>query len=354
MNIVAPIVFVCSHPNAANHFADFAAELEKSQGITCQFLASGTALENLKKRQVVVQSFDPNDLSELVKTCRTAKAVITDVGHAAAAKIHQTLSEQAPEVRRFAYYDNPESCVPGGYSETVEQVAAYGPAFLFANANLEKVYAKPDQEIGIKTRIPLGYSPLPSEVGKLRDMRKTSQVEKRAQFLKANGIEERKQKIAVYIGGANTEYMNKAFPTFLKVVEGVNLDMTVVIKQHPRSLTDYGDQDGKLLAEWKKSHGTEVIISKADLNDLLMVADLALYYQTTANAKSVLLDIPTIQVERFDDTLVRNGICESVSTSELFLKAVNAPAVAIDQEKIYKLLGVRNNWAEILYKALTN
>ncbi len=79
-------------------------------------------------------------------------------------KIHEALSQHAVNVVRWAYYDNPETYVPGGYSAVAADVMSVADGVLFANSNLAhtKIYREPGQEIDLtnKHKVGVGYYPL--------------------------------------------------------------------------------------------------------------------------------------------------------------------------------------------------
>jgi hypothetical protein len=93
------------------------------KGHTVQIYATGAALKKFQGRMMPgVIPFTLENISEeeaardIVKKCCRAAVVITDVGNPFAISLQKTLASQSPSVLRLAYYDNPESYVPGGYS----------------------------------------------------------------------------------------------------------------------------------------------------------------------------------------------------------------------------------------------
>ena len=381
--IIAPIVevvFICTHPAPAAQFADFVYTLE-SNGVSTKVLAAEGAYAIFQDRKVKAENFypDPNAISisfltsdqqealasELVKTSNLAKIVITDVASLFSAKVEEAFSNDAPDVMRIAYYDNPEGYVPGGYSEMAEKVIAFAQEVLFANANLVNsgIYAKQDIKIDLKDKklIALGYSPLPKDSEMIRKERedKANRENVRKKFFADFKIQDKGQKIGVYFGGANEVYYDEAFPKFLEIVqksqEALNGSI-LVLQQHPRAYIE-GNFDGNLLESFKKKTKALIFISKEKYNDALVACDYAMYYQTSANAKFLLSGIPTLQIghEVYPDILVKNGLCKSATTPKEFQSFIaslpNGP-LQVDTMKIYELLGIKENWSEILIQTV--
>jgi len=77
------------------------------------------------------------------------------------------------------------------------------------------------------------------------------------------------------------------------------------------------------------------------------------------NAKLYLSLIPILQVGHilFSDLLVRNGLCNSVTTPESFEEKVDTllqEKPQVDEEKVYKELGVRKDWQDVLVNLVTS
>ncbi|HEY5260149.1 MAG TPA: hypothetical protein VIJ46_05815, partial [Rhabdochlamydiaceae bacterium] len=211
----------------------------------------------------------------------------------------------------------------------------------------------------------------PQEVAKLKEARAIEKETgaQRTEFLKKHDIQDRGQKIAVYMGGANEVYFDHAFPHFLDILPPKGetdplAQTTIVIQQHPRAVTE-GNRDGKLLETWKAKLGAaapEVVLSKVKFDEAVLVADAAMYYQTTANVKCFLGGINTFQVDYdtqktghvpFDDVLVRNHLCTKAVTQDQFLTALDQKPAPIDEERVYtELLGINREWPQILNSLL--
>lgn len=127
----AAVCLIACHGGPADHFATFAESLSQSAE-TIEVYATGPALKKFQERGIEVKvpffidkiSPEEEDVlaEQIAKSCSTASVIITDVGHAFDIKIQKALARQATHVPRFAYYDNPESYVPGGYSAVATEV----------------------------------------------------------------------------------------------------------------------------------------------------------------------------------------------------------------------------------------
>ena len=90
-----------------------------------------------------------------------------------------------------------------------------------------------------------------------------------------------------------------------------------------------------------------------------MIADAALYYQTSMGAQFALLGIRTIQVghEIYEDILIRNQLAPSVTSAEGLtceLKALSSDYKQPSQEVIFDGLGICSDWLTRLEDALIN
>ncbi|HEV3270402.1 MAG TPA: hypothetical protein VGZ69_07155 [Candidatus Rhabdochlamydia sp.] len=123
MAVISTIAFIACHGGPADHFATYAKALTE-QGYNVEICASGPALKKFEQCNAKVNyRFDldnktPKEQDELAQriadSCSSASMVITDVGHGFDVKIHEALKEK--KITHFAYYDNPENFVPGGYT----------------------------------------------------------------------------------------------------------------------------------------------------------------------------------------------------------------------------------------------
>lgn len=351
----AVIYMIACHANPGDHFATFTDAL-KNQGCNVQVIATGPALTKMQQRGIPVQyAFSLDNLDEaaqeleaqkIAKICAQGTVVLTDVGHAFDIKMQKALSAYA--VKRLAYYDNPEPFVPGGYSAIAVEVMKAAQGVLFANAKL----AVGPSQVGI------GYYPI-SQAMKLKERRDHEHAAVRAEFFKKNEIEERGQKVLVYFGGNNEAYFNQAFPAFLDFL-AYQQDLSeyvVLIQQHPGAKRE--NRDGVQVASWLNAHPqkAKLVVSDFNSDDAQVLADAALYYQTSMGAQFALLDIPTIQVghETYEDILIRNQLAPSVTSSEELtceLRALSQARQMPAQEVIFEGLGIRSDWLKRLEDAL--
>ena len=141
------ICFIAYDGGPSDHFSTFTEDLVRN-GHKVQIYASGPALEKFQDQNIEnVIPFSLEDVSEeqmainLAKQCAKAAVVITDVGHVFDINLQRVLASQAPKTLRLAYYDNPESYVPGGDSSVAAKVMllAHGVANL-AKTTIYKDY----------------------------------------------------------------------------------------------------------------------------------------------------------------------------------------------------------------------
>lgn len=372
--IPSVICLIACHGGAADHFATFAERLIK-EGHQVEVYASGPALKKFQERNItVVCPFNVDHLSstqekilaeQIVKYCNKASVVLTDVGHDFDVALQKSFTDKAPEVLRIAYYDNPESYVPGGYSHIAAQVMRLAHKVLFANAHLkEEVLYKDSHEkllLPFNRRVGLGYYPL-SQAEKVAARRAKGQEGLRAQFFSQNQLEEKGQKVLVYFGGNNQEYFGKAFPAFLTLLSdsSATTDLSntiVVLQQHPGAKSE--NLDRQAMEKWINELGNfekapKIILSNQTSEEMQVIADAALYYQTSMGPLFALAGIPTIQVghEVYEDVLIKNGLCASVLDAAAFVDAVSSiKPVCVSEEhkkKISDRLGIKEDWFHTL------
>lgn len=276
-------------------------------------------------------------------------------------KIQKALSIQAIKVPRLAYYDNPEPFVPGGYSSTAAEVMNVAEGVLFANETLAKtkIFSSVGQEIDFsdKKRFGIGYYPV-SQAEKIAEKRKSDHETVRSEFLMKNGIQDNGQKVLVYFGGNNEEYFSKAFPAFLSFVaqssKEINLkNIVIVIQQHPGAKVK--NQDGRQVESWLKEFGEQsstpkVILSDISSDNAQVLADAALYYQTSMGPQFVLEGIPTIQIghETYEDILVRNRLTSTVTNAIEFVQVIKKleEMGTMPQEDLLNSLGIKQDWPD--------
>jgi hypothetical protein len=355
-------IVILLHPNPARHWAQFAKEMPDQFRI----LSAEAASKELDKNDIAYQRFysggvpivnlsseDRSQLvSELVETCLSANRIIIDSGHAFSVEVLKEFKKKAPAIKRVVYYDNPEPYVPGEYSREMAKAIHMANAVLFANKNLveKNLFESPCQKIDVegKERYGLGYYPL-EEITQIQKIRHSQErLVRRAIFFKQHGLEEKGQRILVYLGGANEEYYTRAFPAFVKLMQPVlgKLSPTmVVIQQHPRAATQDGNKDIRQLP----GSAPFIVSKEKDSNSLLALADAVLYYQTSASPKFVLAGIPAIQIghEPFQDIVVAAGFVPSVTQEEELLSALKdmeKQQANSNYEAILEKLGVDLDW----------
>lgn len=363
------IVFLACHGAPADHFATYA-EVLKEQGYEVQVYATGMALKKFQDRNIEVkvsfslENLEPVDqdalAAKIAKTCSKASLIFTDVGHDFSIKMQEALAIYASKVPRVAYYENLEPFVPGGYSSTFSKVLQKANAAIFANEALvdAKIYSEPGKEIDfvVKKRLGIGYYPL-AQAEKILQRRKLEHTSLRSAFLAERGIHDRGQKILVYFGGNNTEYFSKAFPAFLSFLPGASEDIVVVVQQHPGAKEK--NEDGMQVVAWLKEFGEKqgtprVILSDLSSEDAQVLADAALYYQTSMGPQFVLEGNPVIQIghEIYEDILVKNRIAPAVTSATQLVDVVKGLDKQIENNPknaaILRDLIHRKDWPQVL------
>jgi hypothetical protein len=379
--ISANLIFlVACHIGSAEHFAVFAKELQ-TKGFEVEIFASEEASKKFTGLPVKrLEVFSLNQLSEqeketlayqIAKKCQKASCVLMDVGHSFNARLQRKIKEEAPSIERIVYYDNPEAYVPGGYSKTAKEVMELASKVLFANANLEhaKIYEDLESETFIppNKKIGIGYYAV-SSADQIVKRRKEEKKSLTADLLRKYGIEAKEQqKLLVYFGGNNQEYFEKAFPAFLKSLKEAlhksDLSSYVLfLQQHPGAKAT--QMDRKALELWiqelgdKRSKAPQIAISEETTADMQVIADTALYYQTSMGPLLALAGVQTLQVghEVYPDVLVKSEICSVATTADKLLAALKktslSPPSESERGKLYQLLGIRKDWGLNLEKAL--
>ena len=374
------ICFVACHPAAGSHFADFYYELSRQGRVRCRMIATEKAADMLRDRSVPVEDFFYGKKLKVLKDlpdeeqdqlaaavahlCRHARCVITDLGQDFSAKVHAKLAERYPSILRAAYYDNPETFVPGGYSLAAAKGMQKAQAILFANAKLidSAIYAEPNCPIDLrdKHRFGIGYGNTRGIEELCAKRKSTLRSSLRSQLSPSPA-----SPLIVYFGGANEVYYQKAFPRFLEIITRAakSRDLSavaIVIQQHPRSILE-GNRDGQLVFEWKKTateHAPQIYFSSLPFNDAVTAADLALYYQTSAAATFMLAGVPTAQIghEPYQDVLVRNHFCPSITDEKQLIELLDhLPPEPSDElrKKVAAEAGLNPAWPEQLAAALS-
>ncbi len=372
----AAVCFIACHGGPADHFSTFAEDLIK-KGYKVEIYATGPALKKFQDRHLeIVKPFSLENISEeaaaveLAQKCGNAKVIVTDVGHVFDVTLQKTLASHAPKALRLAYYDNPEPYVPGGYSSVAAKVMMAAQGVLFANGNLSKtpIYQAPTEEIplALEKRMGIGYYPV-NQAEKIAKRRAVDQAQIRAQLFAKHSLVDRGQKVLVYAGGNNDEYFSKALPAFLRFIEEASQlqdlsNVVVLLQQHPGAKEK--NLDVNLVKQWMGQHIQggipQILISEMSSDEAQVVADAMLYYQTSMGPQFVLAGIPTMQVghNTYEDILVRNRLCPSVTDSVGFVNAFThlQERVGVDSghEAIYQGLGITSHWAKQLEDAINH
>lgn len=365
------VYLIACHGGPADHFATFAEQLSKEK-VLVKVYASGPALSKFEQRGIKVafpfcvegiSSKEEDVLAEqIAKTCSLASVVITDLGHTFDIKLQKALADHAGSVTRFAYYENPESYVPGGYSVRAAAVIQEAQGVLFANANLAEtsVFEAPGKVINLtnQKRIGIGYYPI-DQAEKIIQRRLGERAPLRETLFSKLGMSDTGQRILVYFGGNNEDYFSKAFPAFLQLLEeGIaksDLSQTVILfQQHPGAKTL--NLDGAKMSDWIRAHEQEAWAPKIRMSclssdEVQVLADGALYWQTSMGPLWALSGIPAIQVghETFEDILVRNRWAPSVMKVDEWLLALDrlSRQEKVPSEKLLQGLGIRSDWFKV-------
>jgi hypothetical protein len=379
MSLSAKVIcFVACHGGPADHFSVFSEKLIQ-EGCTVQVYAADSMVKKFQDRNIPATSFHLEGITsveeevlakKIAESCKKAFVLLTDVGHSFDERLQKALQEKAPEVLRLSYYDNSEPEVPGGYSEIAAKVMKASQGVLFANAHLatSPLYqGKGKQiELPLEKRVGVGYYPI-AQAEKIAKRRQKEKASLKSQFFKKQGIVEKDQKVFVYFGGNNEEYFKSAFPSFLNFLsqsmkkEDLS-NQVMVLQQHPGA--KILGRDRKLLELWLNTHEKDgkaprIVLSQDSTEDMQVLADAALYYQTSMGPIFALAGIPIIQVahETYLDVLVRGKLCPSVTNASEFFKAISEISPQkLSKEKeqvILQSLGLQENWFSVLQTNLT-
>ncbi|MBS0614998.1 MAG: hypothetical protein JSR58_00410 [Verrucomicrobia bacterium] len=363
----ADLTIICLHPGPAGHFADFTKVLDKEK-ISYQVVAAEKGAEELKKRQisfiefkrdVLLKDLPPTEAAaaaeKILKLTAGSQKILLDVGNPFAATILQNLKNTTVET--IAYYDNPESLVEGGYSESVSLVLPKVQKVFFANKNLAST------PIFIHKNQPISYTAHPYGIGYC-DMADVENIAR----LHGQHKTSPQEKVLVYVGGANDKYYTAGITTFLKLLTEASQkhDLSrfhVIFRQHGRALQE-GNIDGKLIQEWKKNApnmAPRLTFSdtKESFNEAIAKADVLAYFQTSASPKFVLAGIPVMQIssEKMEDAAVDTGACPRVEDAEVFLAELIRLSESKDypqetKDKIRAKIGYDTAWAQNFVQAL--
>ena len=344
----AIICYIACHGASADHFQTFVKKVQ-SDSISYRVFAEKSVRAKFEENGVSVDmlfSLD-TDPEEIAKKCMDASIVITDVGNIYSEHVQKALARIAPKVSRFAYYDNPEVYVPGGYSATAAKVMLAAEGVLFANKNLanDTLYQEEGVPVDLSghTKIGIGYYPL-SSVEEVIEARKASHVD---------------GKCIVYFGGNNEVYFSKAFPSFLRLIEEAieKRDLSeyvIMLQQHPAAKQK--NIDGQQFLALQKAyentaHAPKLILSAVSSKDAQVLADAALYYQTSMAPQFVLTGIATSQIghDTYSDVLIKNALIASITKKEELLDFLDQCKIqSQDTPVLFKGLGIDPEWPKQL------
>jgi hypothetical protein len=327
LGITTAIALIACHGASADHFSVFAQKL-LDEGYQVQIYASEHAVKKFQDRNIpITMVFERDEVQKIAEACQCS-VVLTDVGSPTDIALQKAFAGRA-----MAYYDNPEPVVPGGYSDVANEVMQLAEKVLFANANLAN---NPLMDVPLEKRVGIGYYPV-AQAEKIAGRRAAEGGTMRKRWFEQQGIEDRGQKLLVYFGGNNEEYFTKAFPAFLEFLEQDLPGYIFILQQHPA-------------AKGKQQYSPKLVLSDWTTDDISVIADGALYYQTSMGPQLALTGIPIVQVghQTYEDVMVRSGICPSVTKREEFTETLQNLKLSDDKESIYLSIGIREDWLERL------
>jgi hypothetical protein len=331
--IASLIHFISCHAGPAAHFAEFVPLLtQKNHKV--EISATGPAAEIFYKHRLPVREFSLDQdhlIDTLIERSSSADIVMTDLGHPLMGEFHKTLGEQGAH---YAYYDNPEPFVPGGYSAIAAEVMRYAKGVLFANAKLseEILYGTPEEAINLPLgkRHPLGYYPIEAAL--------------RIKKVREDRMPDDRGKVFVYFGGNNEEYFSKAFPAFLALLKesGSSEESVLFLQQHPGARRE--NRDGEMALS------SALQMSTMSSEEAQIRADAIFYFQTSMAPQFVLAGIPTFQVghEPYADLLVRTKVIPVITSSDDFKEALEGRLLSPCSGDFLHELGISIDWQKNL------
>ncbi|CAF2645700.1 unnamed protein product [Rotaria sp. Silwood2] len=378
------VCFIVCDGGPAAHFAAFATNLFHQNELQIIIYATGPALTKLKDSHLPndiqllsfsIENFDHEQqeqvATQLIDNClkQGTRTIIVDIGNKFD-RIFQAVSSKRniPNdiIHFWCYYDNPEPYVPGGYSIKTEETIKSSQYILFANINLAKsnsiIYSLPEKRIDLTNKIVegIGYYPV-IEVEKLLQQREIEKDSLRAHYGWTNI-----QHLFVYFGGNNDTYFDQAFPTFLSnlshIDKNIVQDVLFLLHQHPAAKKQ--NRDGLLFQEClsKNNHIQGIISTLRTSDQAQIVADAALYYQTSMAPQFVLLGLPTMQVghETYHDVLVKFNLCYTatnatelvVGLTQMKERSELSDKTQQRKELIYNAIGYTPDWPNNLHRII--
>lgn len=379
INTLASITICCvvCHGGPADHFATFIPELQKmgahvhvhaTPGVIGKFNGINLQIDTLN---LFDASLSEKDIARnLAKKCAKVSVLLTDLGNSFDISLQEAFKEYNPQVKRLVYYDNPESYVPGGYSDIANKTMQLADRVLFSNVNLARspIYINQEKESSIPftSRYGIGYYPTArAQEIKMNRLEEKKTNSMRTQFFDQHQIEGKDKKLFVYFGGNNDEYYDFAFPAFQKFLANSMKQcdlshLVFVIHQHPAAKNS--NRDWNLMKGWaeeirKDQRAPRIVLSQWNSDQMQVIADCALYYQTSMAAQFALAGIPTIQIghDTYEDILVKNKAVPSVITTDTFIETIvkgSYESSQNDLESLIEYLGIRSDYAAALMEAI--
>lgn len=299
---MASVLFVVRMANSAEHFSHFEKVL-KLQRVPVQIAARSFGLEALQRLNIAAAKAET--LEAVLALCRGVTHVIADVGYRLNCKVFDALRSRYPGIKRYIYYDNPNTYVAGGYSVKLGKIAHLADGVLFANAGLVQkdiyISLEPPIHLEASNRIPLGFydEELCREIFHARRLVKSSVRSKLFDLLK---IKDFNQKILIFFGNRNYPGIDSSLKNFLFFLDEVSARRNlakyiILIQQHPTAAVKCGESE--ILEKWQgrqKNPPVLVRFSPLSKKEALTVADVALFNQTSLTMTFALADIPAVQV----------------------------------------------------------
>lgn len=313
--------------------------------------------ENTDEKQVQLAN-------ELLDNCEMSgtRTIIVDIANKFDCTLQDVFNQRSMKsapIRFWCYYDNPEGYVPGGYSIQAEAMIKLSSNILFANMNLVQPTSNITINFDGKNIQGIGYYPI-----------KTAEILRRRRIIEREILRRQfgwnsMKYIFLYWGGNSKTYHEQAFPAFLSLLSQIDAklleNILFIIHQHPAARKQ--NQDGLVFHQWLSinSH-IQAILSPFTSDEVQIIADGILYYQTSAAPQFALLDVPIMQIghEVYEDILVKYHLCEIAMNSAQFIDGLKVMKEKHDQpdqthqiQLIHHAIGYTSNWLENLRKVIS-
>lgn len=136
--------------------------------------------------------------------------------------------------------------------------------------------------------------------------------------------------------------------------------IVILLQQHPGAKEK--NLDVELFNSWidQHSHVAQrplLIVSDLSLEDAQIIADKALYHQTSMAPQLVLAGIPTIHIghEIVEDMLLRNKLIPSIKNEREWIEVLHKLDQSDEEpvcDAIVQELGIQKNWLCLLEEAV--